>query len=193
MADDALRERNSRYPHISAHTRLPLKTTARFTIMNTISGKIIDRTWKRINEATEEEGKRLLDAMAKQQPFIVAYLMAVEETLMDEQERGQLILIGLILWEVVSAENKNLKRVEMDDLEAAESANVKFLEELEAGSEMDHMTALQNLMANYNQMPLLSAAIEALMADSEEEPELASENVGLALLHLKTVLDCMDQ
>lgn len=161
--------------------------------MNTISGKIIDRTWKRINEATEEEGKRLLDAMAKKQPFIVAYLMAVEETLMDEQERGQLILIGLILWEVVSAESKSLKQVEMDDLETAERANVKFLEELEAGSEMDHMEALQTLMASYNQMPLLSAAIEALMADSEEEPELASENVGLALLHLKTVLDCMDQ
>ena len=43
--------------------------------MKTISGKIIERTWKRINEASEEEAQRLLDAMAKQQPFIVAYLI----------------------------------------------------------------------------------------------------------------------
>ena len=161
--------------------------------MNTISGKIIDRTWKRTNEATEEEGQRLLDVMAKQQPFVVAYLMAVEETLMGEEERGQLILIGLILWQVVSAEKPDLRPITMDDLEAAETRNLKFLEEMEAGSEMDHMTGLQNLLATYNQVPLFTVVIEALMGGNEEEPELAGENIGLALLHLKSVLDCLDQ
>ena len=161
--------------------------------MKTISGKIIDRTWKRINEASEEEAQRLLDLMAKQQPFIVAYLLAVEETLMGDNERGQLMLIGLILWEILSTENSSLRQITMDDLEAAEQVNIEFLEELEAGSEMDHMASLQNLMTTYNQTPLLSAVIESLMAEDAEEPELASENIGLVLLHLKTVLDCLDQ
>jgi len=161
--------------------------------MKTISGKIIDRTWKRINEATEEEAQRLLDAMAKRQPFIVAYLLAVEETLVDETQRGQLMLIGLVLWEIMSAENAGLRQITMDDLDAAEQSNIKFLEELEAGSEMDHTAGLHNLMATYNQAHLLSAVIESLMADDAEEPELASENIGLVLLHLKAVLDCLDQ
>ena len=161
--------------------------------MNTISGKIIDRTWKRTNEATEEEGQRLLDVMAKQQPFVVAYLMAVDETLMGEEERGQLILIGLILWQIVSAEKPDLRQITMDDLEAAETRNLKFLEEMEAGSEMDHMAGLQNLLATYNQVPLFTVVIEALMGGNEDEHELAGENIGLALLHLKSVLDCLDQ
>ncbi len=161
--------------------------------MNTILGKIIDRTWKRTNEATEEEGQRLLDVMAKQQPFVVAYLMAVEETLMGEEERGQLILIGLILWQIVSAEKPDLRQITMDDLEAAETRNLKFLEEMEAGSEMDHMAGLQNLLATYNQVPLFTVVIEALMGGNEDEHELAGENIGLALLHLKSVLDCLDQ
>jgi hypothetical protein len=161
--------------------------------MKTISGKIIDRTWKRINEATEEEAQRLLDVMARQQPFIVAYLLAVEETLMGEDDRGRLMLIGLILWEIISGENSGLRQINMDDLEAAEQKNIKFLEELEAGSEMDHMAGLQNLLTTYNQVPLLSAVIESLMAEDAEEPELASENIGLVLLHLKSVLDCLDQ
>ena len=161
--------------------------------MKTISGKIIDRTWKRINEASEEEAQRLLDVMAKQQPFVVAYLLAVEETLMAEDERGRLMLIGLILWEIIFGVNSGLRQINMDDLEAAEQKNIKFLEELEAGSEMDHMAGLQNLMATYNQVPLLSAVIESLMAEDAEEPELASENIGLVLLHLKSVLDCLDQ
>jgi len=31
------------------------------------------------------------------------------------------------------------------------------------------------------------------MAGNEDEPELAGEHVGLALLHLKTVVDCFDR
>jgi len=112
---------------------------------------------------------------------------------MGGEERGQLMLIGLILWEIMSAEHSGLRQITMDDLEAAEEANVKFLEDLEAGSEMDHMSALQNLMTTYNQVDLLNAVIEALMVGHEEEPELAGEHIGLALLHLKTVLDCLDQ
>jgi hypothetical protein len=42
-------------------------------------------------------------------------------------------------------------------------------------------------------MPLLKSVIEALLIGNEEEPELAGDDVGTALLHLKTVLDCLDQ
>jgi hypothetical protein len=31
------------------------------------------------------------------------------------------------------------------------------------------------------------------MEGNEDEPDLAGDNVGLALLHLKTVIDCLDQ
>jgi hypothetical protein len=161
--------------------------------MKTISGKIIDRTWKKINETTEEDAQQLMDGMAKQQPFIVAYLLAVEETMMSGEDRGQLMLIGLILWKIFAAENPELVTVSKDVLEAAEEANIKFLEELEAGSEMDHMRALQHLMSTYNQIEVLNAVIEALMSGHEDEPELAGEHIGLALLHLKTVVDCLDQ
>jgi hypothetical protein len=48
-------------------------------------------------------------------------------------------------------------------------------------------------MSTYNQIEVLNAVIEALMSGHEEEPELAGEHIGLALLHLKTVVDCLDQ
>jgi hypothetical protein len=46
--------------------------------MNTISGKIIDRTWKRINESTPEDIQQLTQKMLAEQPIAGAYLMAVE-------------------------------------------------------------------------------------------------------------------
>ncbi len=52
---------------------------------------------------------------------------------------------------------------------------------------------MQKLVASYHQMPLLGAVLEALMTGNEDEPALAQEDTGLALLHLKTVIDCLDQ
>ena len=160
--------------------------------MNTISGKIIDRTWKRISEATPEDVEKLSAKLFENQPFAGAYLMAVEETLLPDSERGNLLFIAVILWEILSTGREPLRKVTQEDIEAAEAENVKFLEDLEAGSEMDHMEALQRLMTTYNQGPLLAAVVEALMAENQEDPDSAPESVGIALLHLKTILDCWD-
>lgn len=160
--------------------------------MNTISEKVVERTWRRVTEATPEDAQTMLDAMAKAQPYIFAYLMAVDETLYEDEQRGQLLLIGLILWEVFRREAP-AEVVPIEAIEAAEAENLQFLERLEAGSEMDYAEGLQQLISTYNQMPLLGAVVEALMEGNEEEPELANENLGLALVHLKSVIDCLDQ
>lgn len=160
--------------------------------MNTISGKIIDRTWNRISESTPEDVEQLTAKLFANQPFAGAYLMAVEETLLPESERGNLLFIALILWEIMSSGREPLRQVTQEEIETAEAANVKFLEDIEAGSEMDHTEALQRMMATYNQEPLLSAVVEALMSDDQDDPDSAPESVGIALLHLKTVLDCWD-
>ncbi len=68
-----------------------------------------------------------------------------------------------------------------------------MMEEMDAGSEMDMMGSVGQLFANYNQMPLMGAVLEALMSDNEDQPDLAPENTGMALLYLKTVIDCLDQ
>lgn len=162
--------------------------------MKTIPAKVIDRAWKRLNEGAPEDTERCIDDMAKAQPFVLAYLMAVEETLRKEAaDRGGLLLLGVMFWQVLSAENPRMHPVSIEELERAEETNLKFVEELEAGSEMDYMNALTTLMATYHQAHLLTAGVEALMNGSEEEPELVRESIGLELLHLKTVLDCLDQ
>ena len=161
--------------------------------MNTISGKIIDRTWKRINDSTSEDIEKLTRKFLTEQPIAGAYLMAVEEVLMPEKERINLHFIGLILWEIISAKRGPMRQVTQEDIEAAEAVNLKFLEDLEAGSEMDYQNGMQKLAANYNQWPLLSSVVEELMPENEDEPDSAPESVGIALLHLKTILDCFDK
>ena len=160
--------------------------------MNTISEAAINKTWQRINEAAPEDTKARFDRMGKQQPFIVAYMLAVEETLVDETERGTLLFLTLMIYEIMSAGRRRPPQITGAQLETAEAANAKFLEDLEGGSEMGYLEGLGNLMATYNQMPLFGAVLEALMADHAEEPEMADENVGMYLLHLKSIIDCLD-
>ena len=97
--------------------------------MRTIPDKAIERTWKRVTEAAPEEAQRLLDGMAKAQPFVFAYLMAVDETLYEDDQRGQLLLIGLIVWEVLRKEAPG-DVISIEDIQTAEADNLRFLEKI---------------------------------------------------------------
>ncbi|MBI2928325.1 MAG: hypothetical protein HYY24_21865 [Verrucomicrobia bacterium] len=161
--------------------------------MKTIPEEVIDETWQHFSELSESEAQALAQQMQEEQPFIMIYLLAADEDATGEEDAGSLMELGAIIWQVMSQGGTRLRQVSGEELEAAEDANMKFLEGLEEGPEMDYLGAVKQMIASYNQMPLLGAVLEALMAGNEDTPELAGENVGLSLLHLKTVIDCLDQ
>jgi hypothetical protein len=161
--------------------------------MKTIPSHVIDEVWERVNDTPEDEVKELVDRFGREQPALLAYLMASDEDTLEQDERGNLMYLGLIIWLVLSESQPNLPQVSIEALEAAEDANITYLSKLEAGSEMGIVDAVQEMISTYNQMPLLGAMVEALMEGNEEEPEMAGENVGMSLLHLKTVIDCLDK
>ncbi len=167
--------------------------TAAINIMRTIPEETVEKTWARFSEASPEEIKQWFEQLGKEQPFIMAYVLAVEENLFPPDQRGTLLFLTLVCKEVLATVQPSLPLVSGEALEAAEEVNLRFLENLEAGPEMDLAGAVCNLVGTYNQMPLLGTVLEALMEGNEEEPELADENLGMALLHLKTVIDCLDR
>lgn len=161
--------------------------------MTTITDKTIERLWRRLNEAVPEDGQKVMEKMTAEQPFLIAYLLAIEETILAEHERGELLILGVFIWQSLSSVKSPLRQVTQEEIESVEARNLKFLEDLEAGSEMDYVNSMQQLTSTYNQMPLLGAVIESIMSGHEEEPDLAPDNLDLALLHLKTIIDCLDQ
>ena len=161
--------------------------------MTTVSKEIIDQTWNRVTRILPENVQPFIDRLMQEQPFIATYLLAVEQSEMANEDRGTLMLIGVIILEAMSSVNPALRIVNGEDLDAAEAANFEHLEKLGDDSEMNFLPSVAQMLASYNQTPLLGSVIEALMEGNEEEPDLAGDNVGLALLHLKTVIDCLDQ
>lgn len=161
--------------------------------MTTIPQTAIDEVWQRLNESSPEQARALAARMQREQPFLLVYLLAADENLLGDEDRGALLMLGATIWEIMSHHQPRLRQVTDGEIEAAEAANLRALEEMDEGSEVECQQAIQRLMSGYNQMPLLGAVLEALMAGHEETPELAPGHVGPALLHLKTVIDCLDQ
>jgi hypothetical protein len=163
--------------------------------MKTISLELVEEVWDRVNQVDERAARKLADRMQKEQPFIMMYLLAAAEGEEPEgrADRGRLIELGLTAWQVMATAQPRLGLVSGEELLAAEQANVRFLEKLDDGPEAHYQDAAASLFRNYNQMPLLGAMLEALMSGNEDTPELADDLIGLDLLHLKTVIDCLDQ
>ena len=148
-----------------------------------------------MNRLGGKETRALAERMQREQPFVLVYLLAADEHNQDEHgdAEGQLMELGATIWYVLSETQPGLRQVTEHDLEAAETANIRYLEGLDEGPEARVPEATAHLFQTYNQMPLLGAVLEALMDPLEDSPELAGERVGMDLIRLKTVIDCLDQ
>ena len=160
--------------------------------MKTIPKAKIGRAWEQIVSASEADSRALAEKMQQEQPYLLVYWLATEENLNAEGEPGWLIELGAIIWQIVSAEGK-IRSITDKELDEAEEANIKTLQKLDEGSDTDLKDAAADLLNTHNQGPLLGAVLEALMEGHEDAPELAPENVGMALVCCKTIIDCLDQ
>ena len=160
--------------------------------MKTISLETVDEIWDRLNNASEKEVLQIAKRMQEHQPALMVYLLATEDSMETEHEPGWLLFFGGVIFVVMSSQHPRLRMVQPDDVEAAEAANVAFLEQMEEGREMDWMEGTRKLFTTYNQTPLLQTILEALMEGNEETPEMAPDSVGVGLIALKTVIDCLD-
>jgi hypothetical protein len=161
--------------------------------MKQITQETVLTTWAQMNQLPEKEATKRFKQFSDAQPGVIAYLLAVDEEVTPEGERGDLLFLGLFIWESFRAAGLSPTLVVPEAIEAAEETNTKFLTGLDEGSEHGMFDAVRQLMQNYNQMPLLGGLLEILMSENAEEPEMAGDNVGVALLHLKTVIDTLDQ
>jgi hypothetical protein len=135
---------------------------------------------------------KLIDRISKQQPLVLAYLLATGEQLFNQDERELFLYLGVVVWQIMSRGNKPLSKVTEATLDRMEENNMKMLEYLEGESEADFIEAVEKMLKNYNQQEVLKYVIEALMED-EEDFFITDESKGLMLLYLKTVIDCFDK
>jgi hypothetical protein len=161
--------------------------------MNTISTEIVERTWKEMSTMSPVNHPKLINKFAKEQPIILAYLMAVDDEMFNEDERELLLYLGVVIWKIMSRGTKLLPSVTEKMIDDAEEKNIKMLEYLEGETETGFYETTATILEGYNQPEVLRYVVEALMEDDEEDVDIQEENIGMMMIYLKTVIDCFDE
>ena len=161
--------------------------------MRTVSTNEIDEAWEALCDLNEEQTGALVKRFMEEQPALGIYLSVSFESLEDKSD-SPLIEVVIGCWQAMSqAAEGTLPQVTPEEIENAEEANTQALAQLEDAAEIEWQDAVLGLVQNYNQRELLGFGIEMLMSGNEDAPELAPDSLGLELIWLKTVLDCLDQ
>lgn len=84
-----------------------------------------------------------------------------------------------------------LMRVSSKKLELAEEENIKTLEFMGKDTAGDFLSAALTMLETYPEPAVLQYVVEALMETDPDDVELPDEAIGIACLHLKTVLDSL--
>jgi hypothetical protein len=133
----------------------------------------------------------VVDGFKKDQPVIMAYLLAVEEEVYDENEREALFYLGLVVWQIMGQSSRPLRQVTGERLASIEDENYVFLEVLASDTEADFLSATRGMIENYPEPEVLRYIIEAVMEEEPEDPGFREDVRGLAFIQLKIVLDAL--
>ena len=164
--------------------------------MQPISAEIVEKTWQKLAQMKPAEAIKMVEEAGKKQPALLAYLMGVGGDAFDQEEREIMLYIGFVVWKIMAQGNASLPVISLEDLEAAEDANFKLLEKLSEESPGDFISMVDSMLSRYNQPEVLKYVVEALMEDEEGDMAMEAddeeENMGLMMIYLKTVVDCLD-
>lgn len=165
-----------------------------FCTMRAITGEEIVQAWNHMCDLDEKGSQAMAQQFIAEQPALGVYLLAQSEELAGGPEESRSFEIVVSAWQAMTqAAGRQLKPVSPEQIEAAQEANTQALGQLDEASESEFMDWAGNMVEHYNQREIIGFTLEILMAGNEENPELAPDSIGLELLAVKTVVDCLDQ
>ena len=160
--------------------------------MEPISVEVVDKVWKRVASISPRRAPKLIQHMTEEQPVVLAYLLAVDDDILNDDERQLLLYLGVVVWQIMSQGARPLPKVTEEILDAAETRNVKMAEYLQGETEEGFLEATKTAIGNYSQPEVLKYVVEAIMEEPEEGCVIRDDNRGIMFLDLKTVIDCFD-
>jgi len=163
--------------------------------MQTISEEIVERTWKKMANMPLDEVPGIIRRMEKEQPIILAFLMGIDDEVINQDERGLLLHLGATICEVMRQGAPRPKRVSEKRMDQFIERTDKMLEYFLEEAPENFEDSVRLIYQNHNQVNVLRYAVEALfeLDDEAESSEVRDEMKGLLFMHLKTVVEALDQ
>ncbi|MBN2090483.1 hypothetical protein JW964_12790 [candidate division KSB1 bacterium] len=160
--------------------------------MKPISARIVEKIRIEMSQSMPVEIPEIIEQFADDQPLILAFLMSAYDDILNQVELEALLYLGVAVWKMMRHGRKIPAMVTEKRLDEVEATNLKMLEYLDGESERDFENTVRMIIDNYNQVEVLRFVIEELMEESEDDEDFRDENIGIMMIALKTVIDCLD-
>jgi hypothetical protein len=161
--------------------------------VNAFTIEEIDQSWKKMEKLELGDVPKLVNNLGNDQPFILTYLMATGNEILDQQEREALLFMGVMIWHIVSENISEVPEITLDMLEECDEKNMAMLEYLAGEPDSEFMDTTESIMAKYHQAELLRYIIDRLMEEPDKGITLNADNIGMMIIYLKTIIDCLDE
>lgn len=157
--------------------------------MKFVSEKVIDAIIDELENLTDDQYEKRMEAFATVQPVIFAWLFSEHFDLLSEDEKGYLQYLSLIAWSAFVKENGLGEAVSEDQIGVAEEHNYELLENVTAKKFRDRLNVF---FENTPQEDLLAFAEDAVLED-EDDPDamVTKEGRELIFVAVKTLVDVL--
>jgi len=159
--------------------------------MTEITEDLVHDAWHTLASATPDEISERLDRWRRTQPVLAGYVRAVEEGVFSSDTRGELTYFTLWAEEVFRRAGRATREVDEATIEAMLSENERLLDAVEAAPVDDVMSTAAAWTASYPHTALLGAILHQAMHGDLENPRRVDDFLGLLVLHVKTIIDCL--
>lgn len=159
--------------------------------MKPLSEEFVEITWQGVARFSPARADKEMLAMGKDQPDLLAFLMAYTDDL--QQELKELVIyIAFVVYKMFLDSRGKIPGISSREIMARYNENRRFLESLEGTQE-----SLIEIIADFEvskQPYVMKYVLEALTEDAEEEGiRLMEEDIGLLFIVLKTEVEVLDR
>ena len=159
--------------------------------MEPLSEEFVEKTWQEVSGFTPARADKEMLTMAKNQPDLLAFLMAYTDDLQQEVKELA-IYIAFVVYKMFFDSSGKIPRISSREIMARYNENARFLESLEGAHEN---LIEKNANLGVSKQPyVMRYVIETLTEDTEEDgTHITEEDIGFLFILLKTQIEVLDR
>jgi hypothetical protein len=161
-------------------------------IMETVSEKFVEKTWREVAGLGPNQATKEMQRMGKNQPELLAFLMAMTEDL-EPEARELAIYIAFVVYRIFEGSRHRIKKVTSKEIIGCYESNEDLMGNL-IGAHAKFIDGIAEIQIS-KQPYVMEYVVDTLMEESEEGEgdELTDADKGVLFLLLKTVVDLFDK
>ena len=159
--------------------------------METLSEGFVEKTWQQIANFTPDRANKEMIAMSKNQPDLLAFLMAYTDDL-PQEVKELAIYIAFVVYKMFLDSSGKIPRISSREIMARHNKTTRLVESLEGAHEkfIDRIANVQVSQQPY----VMKYVLEALMEDAEDEGiDLTEEDIGSLFMLFMTEIEVLDK